>query len=68
MSKRDETISALAKFFTGTAVVHHSVGLSVGGVFAKVGQQFFDAREILGVRGYDTEDVAREAIKRNLES
>lgn len=66
MGKRDDAIDALAKLFSGTAVVHNSIGLSLGGAHKATADAYFAARDKLGVRGYADVDEATEAIKRVL--
>lgn len=59
----DKVIKALADYFTGTDVVHHSIGLQVGGDAGKRAERFFAVREVLGIRGYDDASEAAAAIR-----
>jgi hypothetical protein len=66
MPTRDETIEVIAEHFTGALVAHHSICLSLGGFHAMMAKRFFDARDKLGIRGYDTRESAIRALRANL--
>lgn len=62
MLKRNEAIETIADHFTGPLVAHHSVSLSVGGAQRVMAQKFFDARQKLGIHGYDSKEVAMKTL------
>lgn len=57
-----EGVNVLVEFFNGPSVAHHSIGLQVGGVQEETAMRFFKARTALGIKGYQSEEEAREAI------
>lgn len=63
-----KSIALLAEYFTGTAVVDHSVALQLPDTPQHIGKklrarQFFAARAALEIAGYATKEEAEQAIK-----
>lgn len=66
MSRRD-ALEALADYFTGSAVVYHSLCLRHGATDARmVAENFFITRASVGVEGYANRHDALRAIQDRL--
>lgn len=65
-SPSPKAIEALADFFSGAAVAHNSICLSLGGIHKTMAERFFDCRQALGLRYYERREEAVEIIKRTL--
>lgn len=59
----EKTVAALVALFAGPDVAKHSMALQVGGMMGAEAKRFFAARESLGIRGWDNEKAAEEAIR-----
>lgn len=68
MSRRDEVITELTKFFTGPSVVIHSIGLGGTGPTKIAADKFFAARDALGIRGYADAEEAKLDIEAALKN
>lgn len=66
MAEQIPALDALAAYFTGPAVAHHSIGLQMGGPSRATADLFFAARSALGVSGYADAVEAKAAITRAL--
>lgn len=64
----EDTIKAVAAYFTGPDVGYYSIGLAMHASTETNARakRFFDTRTVLRIRGYDTEEEAARAIKRTL--
>lgn len=66
---KQDQIEALAIYFTGHAVIQHSISLGLPpGINQSLAAEFFAARSALGISGYATRDEAITAIKRSIQS
>lgn len=65
MAKK-EVIEALADFFSGGAVAHNSICLSLPPPHNVMAKKFFDCRQALGLRFYEPKDEAIIIIERSL--
>ena len=68
MKTKEQVIFALAAYFTGPNVGHHSIALGVPGRMQDRAKRFFEVREAIGVSGYMDIGEAKEAIIRTLKS
>lgn len=59
-------VDSLAKYFTGSNVAHHSIGLQLNGQGRKPAETFFAVRAALGVKGYASETEAKRSIEETL--
>lgn len=59
-------VQKLAQHFTGLSAIHQSMSLGMPGVASAMAKEFFEVRELLGIRGYDSAEEAAIVIERVL--